>query len=115
MISPDLAKKLTPINNEIININWQLEKYYHGAFKLNPPGQLENENVLYNQYKSVNSIHDTGLYLSGDGIGWSGGWVETAICTAINASWAVLKRLGVKLNPLRNPVVLVYNRNLGYC
>lgn len=103
MISPDLAKKLTPINNEIININWQLEKYYHGAFKLNPPGQLENEKVLYNQYKSVNSVHDTGLYLSGDGIGWSGGWVETAICTAINASWAVLKRLGAKVKPIKEP------------
>lgn len=101
LLSPDLIGKLTPINNEIINVNWQLEKYYHGAFKLNPPGQLENERILYTQYQSVFSSHDTGLYLAGDGIGWSGGWVETAMYTAINASWAVLNRLGAKVKPIR--------------
>ena len=93
-IVPNLVKKLLPINNEIININWQHEKYYYGAFKFNPPGQLENEMILYHQVASVFSKHDMGLYLAGDGIGWSGGWVETAIYTAINATCAVIKRLG---------------------
>ncbi len=42
---------------------------------------------------------DPGVYLAGDSISWSGGWVEGALHTAVNAAAAVARRLGGEVGP----------------
>lgn len=109
-IAPDLAKNLIPMNDEIIHIDWQTEKNYHGAFKLNLPGQEDDTAALYFQYLSVKDpSKNTGVYLAGDSISWSGGWIEGALHTAINASAAVVKHLGGEL-PEDSPLDIDPNR-----
>lgn len=98
-ISPDFASRLEPVNEEIINIDWQAEKFYYGAFKLPYPGQESYTHAAYYQFLSVLSQGtDKGVYLAGDSISWSGGWVEGALHTGLNAACAVARRLGAELS-----------------
>ena len=48
-INPNISKFLVPVNDEIINIDWQTEANYNGAFKLNLPGQENDVSSLYYQ------------------------------------------------------------------
>ena len=94
-IAPELAKHLIPVNDEIIHIDWQTEDNYFGAFKLNLPGQEDDAADLFFQFQSVNDPNrDTGIYLAGDSVSWSGGWVEGALQTAVNAACSALKHIG---------------------
>jgi tryptophan 2-monooxygenase len=95
---PPLACQLVPVNDEILSIHWESAPYYHGAFKLQLPGQDIDVHRAYFQFLSVlNWQTDPGIYLAGDSISWSGGWVEGALHTAINAAAAVARRLGAEL------------------
>jgi tryptophan 2-monooxygenase len=97
---PPLASQLAPVNDEILAIHWESTPYYHGAFKLQLPGQDIDVHRAYFQFLSaLNSQTDQGVYLAGDSISWSGGWVEGALHTAINAATAVARRLGGELVP----------------
>lgn len=101
---PRLARHLIPLNNEIICIDWEAEPYYYGAFKLQLPGQDQDVWRVYYQFQSVlDRESDRGVYLAGDGVSWSGGWVEGALHTGINAACAVAKRLGATL-PADSPL-----------
>lgn len=103
-VHPELGEALIPVNNEIICIDWQMTPFYYEAFKLCTPGQEESNRVLYYQFQScLNSQTDPGVYLAGDSISWSGGWVEGALSTGINAACAVIYRLGGKL-PKTSPL-----------
>jgi len=93
-ILPELGQHLIPLNDEIIQIDWEAEPYYYGAFKLHLPGQENDTSELYYQFLSALSPDDRGVYLAGDSVSWSGGWVEGALHTGINAATAVAKRLG---------------------
>jgi tryptophan 2-monooxygenase len=42
--------------------------------------------------------NDTGLYLAGDCISWTSGWVEGALTPALNAAAGVIVSLGGTLN-----------------
>jgi tryptophan 2-monooxygenase len=91
---PELDQHLHPINDEIIRVIWQKESWSMGAFKLNFPGHDEMTRRLFYQYQSVlNSSSDKGVYLAGDSVSWSGGWIEGALHTGLNSVCAVLKRL----------------------
>ncbi len=110
-INPNLAQYLTPLNQEIININWINGKYENGAFKLLPPGYEKLQNHLYLQFKSVLNLDDKGIYLAGDCVSWQSGWIEGALNTAINAVFSVAKRLGgilVRPNPLEDKHALYH-------
>lgn len=87
---------LVPLNDEILCIDWVNEKYQHGAFKLLVPGGDEKQKQLYFQFQSVLTPEDKGIYLAGDSISWSGGWVEGALYTAINGVYSIAKRLGAR-------------------
>jgi tryptophan 2-monooxygenase len=94
-VVPEIAKELNPVNDEILHIDWQTEPNYHGAFKLNLPGQEEDSANLYFQFQSVNDPKkNSGIYLAGDSVSWAGGWIEGALQTAINAACSVLKNEG---------------------
>jgi tryptophan 2-monooxygenase len=97
---PAMASHLIPVNDEILSIHWESTPYYHGAFKLQLPGQDANVHQAYFQFLSaLNPETDRGVYLAGDSVSWSGGWVEGALHTGINAAAAVARRLGGDLGP----------------
>lgn len=102
-INPNISQHLYPLMDEVISIDWFNIKYQNGAFKLLPPGYDKHQKYLYFQYKTCLTDDDKGIYLAGDSISWSGGWVEGALYTAINSVYAVCKRFDAKFsspNPL---------------
>ena len=83
-------------------------------FKLQLPGQDHLVQAAYYQFLSVlDPATDPGVYLVGDSVSWSGGWVEGALQTGVNAACAVAKRLGGTLSinsPLsQNPKLYNYS------
>ena len=96
-ICPPFGENLLPANGErdILNVDWEATEHYYGAFKLQLPGQDHLLHVAYYHFLSVlDPASDGGVYLAGDSVSWSGGWVEGALQTGINAACAVAKRLG---------------------
>jgi tryptophan 2-monooxygenase len=69
-------------------VDWQDERGYYGAFKVNYPGQDQ-----YNQETYYQFLKGGPVYLAGDSIGWCGGWVESALQTGMNAAAAVVRDL----------------------
>lgn len=99
-INPEFAFYLEPLQDEIHSTDWITERHQYGAFKLLLPGQESDTQELYYQFLDVlNKKYpsDKGLYLAGDCVSWSGGWIEGALHTGINAACAVTKRLGASL------------------
>ncbi len=76
-------------------VDWQDQRQFYGAFKLNYPGQDPLNQALY--YQFLNSPN--GIYLAGDSVGWCGGWIEGALQTGVNAAAAVVAQLGGQLYP----------------
>jgi tryptophan 2-monooxygenase len=110
--SPEFAEHLIPMNGEsdVLNIDWETEKYHYGAFKLQYPGQEPYIHSAYYQFLSVNDKNsDTGVYLAGDSVSWSGGWTEGAFHTGLNAACAAAKHIG---SSLINDSPLTQNPNL---
>jgi tryptophan 2-monooxygenase len=97
--SRKFAENLIPLNGEVLAIDWQMEPYYYGAFTLNDPGQEACNHAVYYQFLSaLDPAADRGVYLAGDGVSWSGGWIEGALHTGINAACAAAKRIGATLH-----------------
>lgn len=69
-------------------VDWQDQKQYYGAFKLNYPGQDLMNQALYYQFLSSRN----GVFLAGDSVGWCGGWIEGALQTGMNAAAAIVQR-----------------------
>ncbi|HWS83681.1 MAG TPA: FAD-dependent oxidoreductase [Ktedonobacteraceae bacterium] len=44
-------------------------------------------------------IYNRGVYLAGESVSWSGGWIEGALQTGINAACAATKRIGAIVRP----------------
>jgi tryptophan 2-monooxygenase len=93
-ISPGFASRLTPESGEVLDVDWQAEPHYFGAFKLNLPGQDFNLQSAYFQFQTAGTPQDTGVYVAGDGVSWLGGWTEGALQTGLNAACAAATRLG---------------------
>ena len=96
-ICPPFGENLLPANGErdILSVDWEATEHYYGAFKLQLPGQDHLLHAAYYHFLSVlDPAADGGVYLAGDSVSWSGGWVEGALQTGINAACAVTKRLG---------------------
>jgi len=115
-ISPPFAENLIPARGEqdILNVDWEASEHYYGAFKLQLPGQDHLVQAAYYQFLSaLDPATDPGVYLAGDSVSWSGGWVEGALQTGVNAACAVAKRLGGTLSvnsPLsQNPKLYNYS------
>ena len=112
--SPETAAQLVPLHDEVLSIDWDTEPGYHGAFKLNLPGQDSNQQAAYFQFQTcLREAEDTGVYLAGDSVSWSGGWVEGALQTGLNAACAAAHRCEVDVvggSPLsQNDSLYKYN------
>jgi monoamine oxidase len=81
---------------ESISFFWEHEKGYHGAFKLNYPGQYDDQLLLFRQPVLPSPELHNGVFLAGETTSWAGGWIEGAIHSGIDASMAVIRRLGGK-------------------
>lgn len=100
-IDPTFASFLEPVDGEILNVDWQLQPFYWGAFKLNLPGQEASVQAAYFQFLSaLDPATDPGIYLAGDGVSWTGGWTEGALHTGLNAAAAVAQHLNA--TPIAN-------------
>lgn len=96
-ISKEINKELQPLNDEVINIDWINQKYQNGTCSVFVPGVDMEQRDLFFQYQSSLTQEDKGVYLAGDTISWSSGWVEGALYSSLNAVYAVAKRLGAQI------------------
>jgi tryptophan 2-monooxygenase len=56
-ISPEFEANLEPVNGELRSVDWQREPFYHGAFKLQYPGQDADLSAAYHQFLTANDPH----------------------------------------------------------
>jgi len=79
---------------EVKTIFWEHQKGYHGAFKLNYPGQYEDQKALFLQSRSKSHEATNGVFLSGESTSFAGGWIEGALQSGLDAAMAVVRKLG---------------------
>ena len=83
---------------EFKTIFWEHKKGYHGAFKLNYPGQYEDQKALFLQTKPKSMASHNGVFLSGESTSWAGGWIEGALHSGLDAAMAVIGKLQGELH-----------------
>ena len=103
------ARHVVPIGNDydryVRVVDWDLERGYYGAFKLNFAGGDGYSQQLFFQFQaSRNPSTDPCIYLAGDSCSFTGGWVEGALQTGVNAVCAVIRSLGGELYGPANPL-----------
>jgi len=92
-------------SDPFVEINWEDEPFYLGAFKMNLPGQYENQRQLFSQfYEGGNGVAMDGFILAGDDVSWTGGWTEGAVTTALNAVDKLATKFSNGFNPEGGPV-----------
>jgi tryptophan 2-monooxygenase len=103
------AQNLLPLNSDYTDYiqfeEWQSNPYFGGAFKLSQPGQdLYVQQMFFDYLKCVNwnDLADSGLYIAGDCIAWTSGWVEGGLQTALNAACGVIVSAGGTVNTDEN-------------
>ncbi|MCP4537938.1 MAG: NAD(P)-binding protein [Chloroflexi bacterium] len=79
---------------ESVSFYWEQAKGYNGAFKLTYPGQYEHQKALFRQPVSPSPELHNGVFLSGETTSWAGGWIEGALHSGLDASMAIIRRLG---------------------
>jgi tryptophan 2-monooxygenase len=111
------VQNLPPLNgdyaNNVIFEEWQSSPYFGGAFKLSQPGQDQYTQKMFFDYQKAGGANDTGVYLAGDCIAWTSGWVEGALTAGLNAAAAVVVSLGGAINTDANgktPMTIQSNR-----
>lgn len=96
------AENLLPLDgdyaNNVVFEEWQSSPHFAGAFKLSEPGQDVYVQTMFFDYLKCGGPNDTGVYLAGDCISWTSGWMEGALTTGLNAATAVIVSLGGTLN-----------------
>ncbi|MBR8279701.1 flavin monoamine oxidase family protein [Burkholderia vietnamiensis] len=108
VVSPAFAAHLRPLDDDyarnVTSHDWLSDRYALGAFKLNYPGEDIHSQALFYQFQTAaEPSTDRGIYLAGCCCSFTGGWIEGAVQTAINAASAVIHSLGSVLadgNPL---------------
>jgi tryptophan 2-monooxygenase len=103
------ARHVVPIDNDydtyVRVVDWDLERGYYGAFKLNFAGGDGYSQQLFYQFQSSRDAStDPYIYLAGDSCSFTGGWVEGALQTGVNAVCAVIRSLGGELYGPSNPL-----------
>lgn len=110
----DYADNLVPLyTDSYIGYNWQSVEGQYGAFALPQPGQ-----DVFVQQAFLDFLNPTaaqrGIYLAGDGISWTPGWVEGAIHTALNVLSIMLKQWGTVYSAAYAPSTLIPKYKFNY-
>jgi tryptophan 2-monooxygenase len=87
----NLAKLATQHQHTVKFINWSAEHPFHGAFKMDAPGDLSNTRRLFNA--SLRQPSD-GLICINEEASAEGGFVPGAIANAVNGVQEMAMRLG---------------------
>ena len=91
------------VTGDPVTISWEDEPYFMGAFKANLPGHYRYQRRLFTHFRQDDlAERHRGLFLAGDDISWTAGWVEGAVQTALNAVWGVMHHFGGRTDPI-NP------------
>lgn len=103
------AQQVVPIDNDydtyVKIVDWDVQHGYYGAFKLNFAGGDAQSQQLFFQFQDSRLPQtDPLVYLAGDSCSFTGGWVEGALQTGINAVCATIRSLGGTLSTSRNPL-----------
>jgi tryptophan 2-monooxygenase len=89
-IDPTFADLLDEQREKVSYIDWESTTNMYGAFKLNYPGQEQDNHDAFFQFQAKNQ----GLFLAGDSVSWAGGWLEGAMPTGVNAACAAAQHVG---------------------
>lgn len=91
-------------NSNAVMIDWQMQKYYNGAFALTQPTQEDFLSQLYYNFLSLNKSGAKVIF-AGDSYSWVGGWVEGALTTGLNAFASIVENMGGSFtSPADNPL-----------
>jgi lysine 2-monooxygenase len=96
----DLARHII---GDPITVSWESDPNFLGAFKGALPGHYRYNRRMYCHFMQDGlPLHERGIFLAGDDISWTPGWVEGAVTTGLNAVWGILHHLGGHTHP-ENP------------
>jgi len=86
-----------------ITVSWEADPDFLGAFKGALPGHYRYNRRMYGQFvqRDLPAV-ERGIFLAGDDVSWTPGWVEGAVQTALNAVWGIVAHLGGR-SPAANP------------
>jgi tryptophan 2-monooxygenase len=86
-----------------ITVSWESDPNFLGAFKGALPGHYRYNRRMYCHFVQDDlPPRERGIFLAGDDISWTPGWVEGAVTTGLNAVWGILRHLGGATYP-ENP------------
>lgn len=78
-----------------ITVSWETDPNFLGAFKGALPGHYRYNRRMYVHFMQEGLPPvQRGMFLAGDDISWTPGWVEGAVTTGLNAVWGILHHLG---------------------
>ena len=106
-INPTFALLLEQQAEKTQLIDWENTSNFYGAFKLNYPGQEQDNHSAFFQYQAQKQ----GVFLAGDSVSWAGGWLEGAMPTGVNAACAAAARVGATIaenSPLTDIAATMY-------
>ena len=96
----DLAKHII---GDPITVSWEQDPNFLGAFKGALPGHYRYNHRMYCHFMQDElPPNERGIFMAGDGVSWTPGWVEGAVQTALNAVWGIVHHLGGQ-SPRDNP------------
>ena len=83
------------IIGDAVTKSWEADPNFLGAFKGALPGHYRYNRRMYCHFMQ----HDMppehrGIFLAGDDVSWTPGWVEGAVQTALNAVWGIMTHFG---------------------
>lgn len=83
-----------------ITVSWESDPDFLGAFKGALPGHYRYNRRMYAHFvqDGFEPAH-RGVFLAGDDVSWTPGWVEGAVQTALNAVWGIVAQLGGRCSP----------------
>ena len=98
----DALRKIYPgvdieahIIGDPITVSWEADPNFLGAFKGALPGHYRYNHRMYCHFvQDKLPPAERGIFLAGDDISWTPGWVEGAVQTALNAVWGIMHHLG---------------------
>ena len=83
-----------------ITISWESDPNFLGAFKGALAGHYRYNHRMYGHFMQDDlPPAESGIFIAGDDVSWTPGWVEGAVQTALNAVWGVMTHFGGHSHP----------------